>query len=612
MRVMKYVTAIVAGLIVLSLATSAQVKNFVPVTTEMLRNPSPEDWLMFSRTYDAQRFSPLKEINKGNVRQLELAWKIDLPTGTTETIPTVYRGVMYTIVPDGTVRALDAATGTLIWQYKRGGNSRSKTLAIYDDMIYYTAPDSFVVALDARTGEMRWETKADSRSHTSGPIVVEGKVLAGGGCGGARANCYIGAYDAKTGKEVWRFYTVAGPDDPEGDKSWGGSPVERRSASTWALPGSYDPVRRLIYWGIANPTPNTRAARHGGNSAAIGLSSPADLYSNSTVALNPDTGKLAWYYQHLPGDDWDEDMNEERMLLRTAVSPDPKFVKWINPDIKKGEQHDIAVNIGEGGGIWALDRVSGKFLWATPFPYNVPNFILSNIDVKTGKTFINEDLIVDDPGERHTICFFNTKSYWPMAYNPSKNFLYVPFIDNCLDMTSANPAAAAAAAAAAPAAPPAAPGAARGAAGGGRGGRGGGEVRRGIARPGVDPNEMNGIARVNMATGEMQYWHLNRVPTTGAVVATAGDLIFWGDIDGKLRAFDADNGKILWEQALGGPISVSTITYAANGRQFVSVITGDNLAIPGLINGNMGPVPVPITPNRMHSAIYTFALPAKK
>ena len=123
---------------------------------------------------------------------------------------------------------------------------------------------------------------------------------------------------------------------------------------------------------------------------------------------------------------------------------------------------------------------------------------------------------------------------------------------------------------------------------------------------------MNGLARVNMATGEMQYWHLNKVPTTSAVVATAGDLLFWGDIDGKLRAYDSDNGKVLWERALGGPISVSTITYAANGKQYVSVITGDNLAIPGLINGNMGPVAVPITPNRMHSAIYTFALPGKK
>ena len=605
MRIVTSMATIVAAIVLWGLVGAGQVKDFVPVTTDMLRNPSPDDWLMFSRTYDAQRYSPLKDITKGNVGQLELAWKIDLPTGTSETIPTVYRGVMYTIVPDGTVRALDAATGAQIWQYKRAGNSRSKTLAIYDDMIYYTAPDSFVVALDARTGELRWETKADSRGHTSGPIIVEGKVLAGGTCNGGRANCYIGAYDAKTGKEVWRFYTVAGPDDPVGDASWGGAPLAGRAASTWALPGSYDPVRRLVYWGIANPTPNTRRARHQNNPNAIGLSSPADLYSNSTVALNPDTGKLVWYYQHLPGDDWDEDINEERILLRTAVRPDSKFVRWINPDIPKGEQHDIAVNIGEGGGLWALDRATGKFLWATPFPYNVPNFILSNIDVKTGKAFINEDLIVDEPGERHTICFFNTKSYWPMAYNPAKNFLYVPFIDNCLDMTSANPAATTPAA---PAGDPAAAAGARGA----RGGRGGGEARRGIGREGVDPNQMNGIARVNMSTGETQYWHLNRVPTTGAVVATAGDLIFWGDIDGKFRAFDADNGKVLWEQALGGPISVSTITYAANGRQYVSVITGDNLAIPGLISGTMGPVAVPITPNRMHSAIYTFALPAKK
>src|SRR5262245_33268728 len=206
MRAMKFgryrLSAVLIFVLISSIAP-AQTKPFVPVTTQMLLNPSPDDWLMFSRTYDAQRYSPLREINKDNVGQLELAWKIDLPTGSTETIPTVHDGVMYSIVPDGSVRAFDAATRTQIWQYKRGNaNSRSKTLAIYDDMIYYTAPDSYVVALDARTGELRWETKADSRSHTSGPIVVEGKVLAGGGCGGARAEWYIGGYDAKTGNEA--------------------------------------------------------------------------------------------------------------------------------------------------------------------------------------------------------------------------------------------------------------------------------------------------------------------------------------------------------------------------------------------------------------------------
>src|SRR5262245_62501588 len=354
----------IGRLLVIALATSitpvilAQIKPFVPVTDQMLLNPSPEDWLMFSRTYDAQRFSPLNQVTRQNVNQLSLAWSRGLGQGITETIPTVYKGVIYLNAPGGAVQALDATTGDLIWEYQRpapppapgagrgqgaaagppaqggrgGGQpagavfsqARSKTLAIYDDMIYYTAPDSFVVAIDAQTGKLRWEAKVDTRGHTSGPIVVEGKVVSGGTCNGGRINCYISAHDAKTGKELWRFYTTQAPGEPPGLDTWAGTPVERRTASTWALPGSYDPVRKVILWGIANPTPNTRAARHAGNPYAIPLTAPADLYSNSTVAIDPQTGKLKWFYQHLPGDDWDEDINEERTLIRTAVNPDPR------------------------------------------------------------------------------------------------------------------------------------------------------------------------------------------------------------------------------------------------------------------------------------------------
>ena len=168
-------------------------------------------------------------------------------------------------------------------------------------------------------------------------------MLTGRACAPRREDCYVSAHDAKTGKELWRFYTAAASNEPGGE-TWGGAPDATRAASTWALPGGYDPVRRLVYWGVANPTPNTRANRHGGNSNAIPTESPADLYSNSTIALDPDTGKLRWYYQHLPGDDWDEDYANERTLLRTAFNPDPKFVKWINPDVKRGEQRDVAVD----------------------------------------------------------------------------------------------------------------------------------------------------------------------------------------------------------------------------------------------------------------------------
>ncbi len=558
---------------------------------------------MYSRTYDAQRYSPLNQINKQNVGRITQAWTKPLAAGSIEIIPIVHGGVMYVAVPvqvDGmtrtAVQALDATNGNLIWEYMRptGGASRSKTLGIFEDLIIFAAPDNFIVALDAGTGKMRWETMSTG-GLTSGTIVFGDKVLSGRTCNGARANCYIAAHDARTGKEVWRFYTAAGSDDPTGDASWGGAPEATRTASTWGLGGSFDPVRKMIYWGVANPTPNTRAARHGGNIEAIPKTAPADLYSNSTLALNVDTGKLSWYYQHLPGDDWDQDYTNERILLRTKVSPDAKFLKWINPDIPRGQERDVVVNVGEGGGIFALDRATGQFLWANPFPYDDPNFLISSIDGRTGKTTINWDVVLKQPGERHVICAYNTKSYWPMSYHPGKNSLYIPYVDDCLDMTRAVPAPAGAEAAAA--------------AGGGRGVRGADgsqpERRTGVRRPGSDPEKYGGIAKVNVATGEIQRFYEGSVPGNGATLATAGDLVFWGDLNQKFRAFDADNGKILWETTLGGPIQNSTITYRVNGKQYVAVVTGlgaltANIFPRAGVNG--------INPQR-NNAIHVFALP---
>ena len=572
------------ALAALATAAVAQVKTFSPVTPAMLLNPGPDDWLMYSRTYDAQRYSPLNQINRQNVGRLTQVWSNALPAGTIEIIPIVHSGVMYVAVPSQengmprtAVQALDATTGGLIWEYKRpaGGVSRAKTLSIFEDLILFAAPDGFIVALDARTGQVRWETKS-SGSLTSGTIVFGDKVLSGRSCS-ARADCYVVAHDARSGKEVWRFYTAAGSDDPAGDVTWGGAPEAKRAASPWGLGGSYDPVRKTIYWGVANPTPYTRAARHDGNVEAIPKTAPADLYSNSTVALNMDTGKLTWYYQHLPGDDWDQDYTNERILLRTRVNPDPKFVKWINPDIPRNQERDIVVNVGEGGGIFALDRTSGQFLWANTFPFDDPNFLISNIDVKTGKTTINWDVVLKQPGERHVICSYNAKSYWPMSYHPGKNSLYVPYVDNCLDMTRAVPAPS-------------------------TGGSGQPEKRTGVRRPGSDPEKFGGIARINMATGEIQRIYEGRAPGNGATLVTAGDLVFWGDLNQKFRAFDADTGKILWETTLGGPIQNSTITYRVNGKQYVAVLTGL-----GAITANLFPE-AGINPQR-NNAIHVFALP---
>jgi alcohol dehydrogenase (cytochrome c) len=554
-----------------------QVKKYTPVTTEMLLNPSPEDWLMYSRTYDAQRFSPLKQITKGNVKNLTLAWSRGLPNGTVETIPIVHGGVIYVALP-GEVQAVDGASGDLLWQYKRPKltdqqktNGKTKTLAIYEDIVLYTAPDGFVVGIDARTGEQRWETKAGDAQHTSGPIVIEGKVITGRACAATRDSCFIAAHDAKNGKELWKFYNVPGPGEP-GNETWGGADMTKMMASTWGLPGTYDPVRKQLYWGIANPMPNTRAARHAGNVEAIPKTAPADLYSNSTVSLNVDTGKLNWYYQHLPGDDWDEDYTHERTLIRTKINPDAKYVKWINPDIPKGQERDVAVMVGEGGGMFVLDRQDGKFIWATPFPFDTPEFLISDIDVKTGRTQINWDVVLKQPGERHLICFFNTRSYWPTAYSPQTNSLYVQYIDNCLDMTRADDKNR--------------------------------EKRGGALRPGANKEELAGIAKINLETGEILRFGKQKISSNGALLTTAGDLVFHGDLNRRFRAYDAANGKQLWETVLGGPIDNSTITYAINGKQYVAVMTGDTA-----LGGGLFVYDPAVKRVAGHTAMYVFALP---
>ena len=569
-------TACAVGLIAAA-PVLAELKDFVPVTQTMLERPSPSDWLLFSRTYDAQRYSPLDQIRRDNVGRLSLAWTRVLNEGTTETVPLVYDGVMYVVAPGAAVVAFDAATGATLWSYERDVadavalNARSKNLGLYADVIVYTAPDSYVVGLDAATGELRWETKADTRGHTSGPLIVDGLAISGGSCFGNRDNCYIAAHDVSTGSEAWRFYTTPARGEP-GDASWSGAPLVNRQASTWGFPGSYDPARGLVYWGIANPMPDQRAARHGGDPDGTARKTPADLYSNSTVALDPATGELAWYYQHLPGDDWDLDATHERTLVTTRVAPDPRFVKWIDPGLRRGARYDLAVVLTEGGVLFALDRAGDGLLWATPFPFDTPELGIADIDAASGSVAINWDLVLKAPGERKTVCYWNTRSYWPTAYHPGTNALYTSYVDACREITAASEDSAGS--------------------------------WRVVPRPGSDPEALSGMAKIDLTTGEVLRFDLGRAPGNGAVLATAGGLIFHGDMSRRFRAFDAATGQRLWQTTLGGNVSVSTISYAVGGKQYVAVMTGDNLKVPELA-GLIPELPVPPP----HNAIYVFALP---
>jgi len=555
----------------------AQTTNIEPVTTAELERPAPEDWLSFSRTPDSQRYSPLDQVNRRNVSRLALAWSRGLGTGALESIPLVRDGVMYMLTPRAVVQAVDATNGDLLWEFRpledpqAGSSERSKTIAIYDDLILLSGPESMMYGIDAVSGELRWKSQADGRVHTSGTIVADGKVISGGACGSTNRNdCYIAAHDAITGELAWKFNNIQTADDPPGFDTWGGAPVDGRLASAWGLPGAYDPERRLVYWGIANPMPNTRLARHGGNSDAIKRSTPADLYSNSTVALDVDTGELAWYYQHLPGDDWDLDYTNERILLTSPFDPDPEHVKWINPRIARGALHDMVIVIGEPGGIFALDADTGEFLWANPFPFDVENFHIRDINIETGEVFPNFDLGFNAPGDRHISCFWNTNSFWPSAYHPITNAVYVPWVDVCLDMTAGDPP--------------------------------NGDIRVPAFRS-ENRDEFAGLAKIDMETGEIRHIYKGRAPGNGAVLATAGGLVFWGDLDRRFRAFDADSGEILWETILGGAVQMSTITYAVDGRQYVAVYSGEGLMTSGLMNW------AEISPPRGHNSVYVFALP---
>jgi len=578
--------SIVCLLVISPAIIVGQVKDFNPVTEEILLNPADEDWLMPSRTFDWQRFSPLDQIHRDNVSQLGLAWVRGLNSGLQEDIPLVYDGVMYIAAPGDLIQALDATNGDLIWEYQRelpedlfefvSLSDISRNLAIYQDMIYHGAADGYIVALDARTGEVRWETKAHDyktgNRHSSGFITMDGKVLSGRACPSTR--CFIAAHDAMTGEEVWRTYTAAIPGEPGGD-TWGNLPLERRiHVSPWGNPGSYDAKRGLVYWGVAVPRPYPRILRHDGNVDAVPRSSPSELYVNCTLALDVKTGKIVWYYQHLPGDDWDADHVEERILVRSTVNPNPNFVKWISPNISSSKERDILVTMGEPGGLFALDRDTGEFLWATPFPHDSPEFHIGHIDVATGKTFLNWDGVTKNIGDTVVGCYKNAKSYWPMAYSPLNNSLYIPYNEECVKQTS-NPDT------------PTGTG-----------------PRIGIPRPGVDPDKWTGLAKVNVSTGETDHFYTQRVSGNGATLVTAGNLLFWGDLGRRFRAFDADTGEVLWETILGDAIQNSTITYAVNGRQYVAVLTGW-----GVLTGKYLSYTPEVSVPGKHNAIYVFALP---
>jgi alcohol dehydrogenase (cytochrome c) len=574
---------IIAITSLLYLGAAAAQSPFRPVSDAMLQDPDPADWLMWRRTLDTWGFSPLDQIDRDNVDTLRMVWTRALGPGIQEGTPLVHDGVMYFPNPSDFVQAFDAATGDLIWEYRRSlpGDlgeyfpvpSINRNLAIYADTIIDTSADDYVYALDARTGELRWETQILDYRHgaqqTSGPIIANGKIVSGRGCEpeGSPAACIITAHDAATGREIWRRRTIAAPGEPNGD-SWGDIPdAERWHVGSWMVP-SFDPELNLVFAGtsVTSPAPKFALA---GNDLDY-------LYHNSTLALDADTGEIVWYYQHLV-DHWDLDHPFERLLVDTAVAPDPGSVRWINPRVEPGERRRVVTGIpGKTGIVYTLDRATGEFLWANP---TVEQNVLLDMDRLTGQPIVNPETTFVEIGQERFVCPTATGGKnWPSGtYSPLGNVMFYPLQNTCMTI---------------------APTLSRPSPDSLYGIRSRAEIAPGAAGVGS-------IHAISVETGRT-LWTYDQRAGVLSLMSTAGGLVFGGDANGRFRALDQATGEVLWEVNLGSPVTGYPVSFAVDGRQYVAVSTGSSLAGSGMLA--LTPELRPSTGNNL----FVFALPARR
>ena len=565
-----------------------QLRNFAPVTDEMLLEPDPANWISFRNGYGQWGYSPLSQIDGANVGELRLVWSRAMRAGPQEVEPTVYDGVMYLANVEDVVQALDATTGDLLWEYRRrlppdignltGTRYRYRNVAIYDDKIFLATNDAFLVALDAQTGAVVWETeRADYRdkvAQTAGPVIVKGKAITGSRCDPSSplpGGCFITAHDTGSGEEIWRVHTIARADDPGGG-TWGGLPLSaRRHASVWMV-GSYDPGLDLVYWGTGVTAPTPEELRGAGK---------ADLlYTNSTLALDPATGEMAWYFQHLPRDNWDLDHPFERIIVETEVAPSPEEVPWISPRVRPGEVRKVVTGIpGKTGIVWTLDAATGDFLWARP---TIHQNIITGVDPDTGRPAINEASAPFSMDEPSFACphLLGGKDQPSGAYSPDTGAMYMPMNNTCADLTLSVERAAVS--------------------------DGYGLSNRVRHVPGADPATapVGRLEAVSASTGRTLWLYQQRAPIYGSVLATGGNLVFGGDVVRRFRAFDAGNGAVRWETILNGPVSGRPMTYSVDGRQYLAITAG------GVTQGTSFLRLTPeLTTTTGSNTIFVFALP---
>ncbi len=512
------------------LMDSRLLENLGAVTDELLLNPPPEDWLNWRRTLNAWGHSPLNQIDRTNVGDLQLAWSWSLPPGANMMAPIVHDGVMFTYSFGDVVQALDATNGELLWGWQRqlepGRDPDSKKgLAIYRDMLIVPTSDMHLIALDTRTGRELWDHRValdgeDGHWFKSAPIIANGRAVIGlTGRQAVEGGNFILAVDLETGEEVWRFWTIARPEEPGGD-TWNGLPLEQRTGGSVWVPGSFDPELNLVYFGPA-PTYDTERLRQG--SADLGKSNDA-LFTNSTVALDADTGRLVWHYQHARNDQLDHDWAYERQIMELSVN---------------GERRKVVVTGGKLAIFEAMDAATGEYLWS--FDMDMQN-VYSEINPVNGEKTLYPAAIpaLDDALSQFSlpgICpdWLGARNMQSTAYNPQTRRLFIPLSDTCLDDQTGE---------------------------------------RWQKYPDPDTDGSYGIIQaVDMDTRNIVWTARQTGPQAAANLVTDGGLLFIGSVDRWFKALDQDTGEVLWQRRLDNALNSYPVTYQAGGVQYVAVAT---------------------------------------
>lgn len=541
----------------------APLSKIRPVTDDMLKSPPDGEWLMWRRTYNGWGYSPLAQINRDNVKDLQLAWSWSLSPGPSETTPIVHDGVLFVQNYGDAVDALDATNGNLLWRYQRPLPQGTrpgvkKAMAVHEDKLILATSDRHVVALEMKTGKVAWDVAVGERGNfAGGPLVADGKVIISAtNC--VTFGCFIAGLDARTGRQLWTFNTVAQPGEPGGD-TWNDLPAdERYGGSSWNL-GSYDPDTKLVYWGVGQPYPWNSFAR-GTSPQKPGVSNEL-LYTNNTLALDPATGKLAWHFSHLPNDNWDMDYVFERHIIPLKID---------------GQERKVVLTSGKIAILEALDAKTGQFLFSHDM--GLQN-IVQSVDPKTGAKTINPAVIpeIDKPVD---ICPHpgGARNFPAFAYNPVTKTLFMPLQEHCAELTAG----------------PRAPG-----------------ERTAPSkfvlkfRPGSD-GKVGRLQAFDLEARKPTWQFRERAPQSTAALPTGGGVVFEGSLDRWFRAFDQRTGKALWRTRLADVPNAYPITYSVNGKQYVALTTGAGSPF-SLSWGTM--FPEIKNPAPSGSTLYVFALP---